>query len=56
MQQRGIRVIPELDAPAHAGAGWNFGEKAGKGKLTLCNDPVSSFCILNGELLSLEAF
>jgi len=37
--QRGIRVIPELDAPAHAGAGWNFGEQAGKGKLTLCNDP-----------------
>merc|ERR1739840_33991 len=23
--QRGIRVIPELDAPAHAGAGWNLG-------------------------------
>jgi len=37
--QRGIRVIPELDAPAHAGAGWNFGEKAGMGKLVLCNDP-----------------
>jgi len=37
--QRGIRVVPELDAPAHAGAGWNFGEQAGKGKLTLCNDP-----------------
>jgi len=36
---RGIRVIPELDAPAHAGAGWNFGEQAGKGKLVLCNDP-----------------
>jgi len=35
---RGIRVIPELDAPAHAGAGWNFGEKSGKGKLVLCND------------------
>jgi len=37
--QRGIRVIPELDAPAHAGAGWNFGEKEGKGKLVLCNEP-----------------
>merc|ERR1712121_540031 len=37
--QRGIRVIPELDAPAHAGAGWNFGEKEGLGKLVLCNDP-----------------
>jgi len=37
--QRGIRVIPELDAPAHAGAGWNFGEKEGKGKMVLCNEP-----------------
>jgi len=35
---RGIRVIPEIDAPAHTGAGWNFGERAGKGKLVLCND------------------
>jgi len=37
--QRGIRVIPEIDTPAHAGAGWNFGEKEGKGKLVLCNNP-----------------
>ncbi|CAL4125344.1 unnamed protein product, partial [Meganyctiphanes norvegica] len=37
--QRGIRVIPEIDTPAHAGAGWNFGEQEGKGKLVLCNDP-----------------
>merc|ERR1711942_82220 len=37
--QRGIRVVPELTAPARAGAGWNFGEQAGKGKLVLCNDP-----------------
>jgi len=35
---RGIRVIPELDTPAHAGAGWNFGERTGLGKLVLCND------------------
>jgi len=35
---RGIRVIPELDAPAHTGAGWNYGEQSGKGKLVLCTD------------------
>lgn len=35
---RGIRVIPELDAPAHTGAGWNFGEQSGKGKLVLCTE------------------
>jgi len=37
--QRGIRVVPELDGPAHSGAGYNFGEQAGKGKLVLCNEP-----------------
>merc|ERR1711970_764958 len=41
--QRGIRVIPELDAPAHAGAGWNFGEKEGKGKLVLCHNPEDNW-------------
>jgi len=35
---RGIRVIPELDAPAHTGAGWNFAEQKGMDKLVLCND------------------
>ena len=33
---RGIRVIPELDTPAHAGNGWQFGEIEGFGKLSLC--------------------
>merc|ERR1719290_442965 len=35
---RGIRVIPELDAPAHTGAGWNFAEQKGMDKLVLCNN------------------
>ncbi|CAL4142333.1 unnamed protein product [Meganyctiphanes norvegica] len=35
---RGIRVVPELSAPGHTGAGWTFGEDAGKGKLVLCTD------------------
>jgi len=33
---RGISIIPELDGPAHASAGWQWGEKEGKGKLVLC--------------------
>ncbi|CAL4199762.1 unnamed protein product, partial [Meganyctiphanes norvegica] len=45
--QRGIRVIPEIDTPAHAGAGWNFGEQEGKGKMVLCNDPTSFKCWSN---------
>ena len=27
---RGVRVLPEFDAPAHVGNGWQFGEKEGK--------------------------
>lgn len=35
-RKRGISVIPELTAPAHTAAGWQWGEKEGKGKLVLC--------------------
>merc|ERR1712071_634207 len=35
---RGINVIPELDGPAHANAGWQWGEDSGKGKLVVCAD------------------
>merc|ERR1719357_2085818 len=35
---RGISVIPELDGPAHASAGWQWGEKENKGKPVLCTD------------------
>ena len=37
---RGIRVIPELDAPAHAGHGWQWGEDWGLGPLVVCLDKV----------------
>ncbi|KAG5675281.1 hypothetical protein PVAND_005195 [Polypedilum vanderplanki] len=44
---RGIRVIFELDAPAHAGKGWEWGEKSGLGKLAVCVDdqPWRKSCI-----------
>lgn len=44
---RGIRVIFELDAPAHAGHGYEWGEKAGLGKLAVCVDsqPWRKSCI-----------
>merc|ERR1711899_588247 len=33
---RGVRVLPEFDAPAHVGNGWQFGEAEGRGKLAVC--------------------
>lgn len=44
---RGVRVLPEFDAPAHVGNGWQFGEKEGKGKLAVCvnKEPWQEFCV-----------
>lgn len=43
---RGIRVLIEIDAPAHAGNGWNWGQKYGMGELALCVNlqPWSMYC------------
>ena len=43
---RGIRVLVEIDSPAHAGAGWQWGTEYGYGELALCVDqqPWSSYC------------
>jgi beta-hexosaminidase Fdl len=35
-QIRGIQVIPEIDAPAHSGNGWDWGPSKGLGELSLC--------------------
>ncbi|XP_071546083.1 LOW QUALITY PROTEIN: chitooligosaccharidolytic beta-N-acetylglucosaminidase-like [Panulirus ornatus] len=37
-KHRGINVVPELDGPAHASAGWEWGAKEGKGRLVLCTE------------------
>ncbi|KAK6630761.1 hypothetical protein RUM44_002930 [Polyplax serrata] len=44
---RGIRVILEVDAPAHAGNGWQWGEDYNLGKLALCVNqlPWRKYCI-----------
>lgn len=43
---RGIQIVPEIDAPAHAGNGWDWGPKHGLGELSLCinQQPWSFYC------------
>ncbi|KAI4489504.1 hypothetical protein M0802_011039 [Mischocyttarus mexicanus] len=43
---RGVRVLVEIDSPAHAGAGWQWGAEHGYGELALCVDqqPWTSYC------------
>ncbi|KAI0978415.1 hypothetical protein GJ496_010458 [Pomphorhynchus laevis] len=44
---RGIRIIPEIDMPAHTGFGFQWGEQAGLGKLVLCEgqSPWEHYCL-----------
>lgn len=44
---RGVRIIMEIDAPAHAGNGWQWGPKEGLGDLAFCvnQQPWRNFCI-----------
>lgn len=44
---RGVKVLPEFDAPAHVGTGWEWGEKDGLGQLVLCynKEPWLDYCV-----------
>lgn len=44
---RGVRVIIEIDAPSHAGNGWQWGPRYGLGDLAVCvnQQPWRSYCI-----------
>ena len=45
-QVRGVKIIPELDGPAHVGPGWDWGPAYGQGDLVLCFDiqPWDQYC------------
>lgn len=44
---RGVRVVIEIDAPAHAGNGWQWGKEYGYGELAVCVNayPWRNLCI-----------
>ncbi|XP_075978702.1 beta-hexosaminidase 2 isoform X2 [Anticarsia gemmatalis] len=46
-QVRGVRVVIEIDAPAHAGNGWQWGKEYGFGDLAVCVNeyPWRNLCI-----------
>lgn len=45
-QIRGVKIIPEVDAPSHVGAGWDWGPLYGMGDLALCYGimPWEDYC------------
>ncbi|CAD7090237.1 unnamed protein product [Hermetia illucens] len=46
-RQRGIRVLIEIDSPAHVSNGWQWGPLGGMGDLAICinQQPWRQFCI-----------
>jgi hexosaminidase len=44
---RGVKIVAEFDAPAHAGNGWEWGPAAGKGEMALCvnKEPWAKYCV-----------
>jgi len=37
-KEHAVRIIPEIDVPAHTNQGWQWGEQEGLGELVLCRD------------------
>jgi len=44
---RGVRIIIEIDSPAHAGNGWQWGKASGYGDMAVCVDkgPWKKYCV-----------
>ncbi|XP_060834731.1 chitooligosaccharidolytic beta-N-acetylglucosaminidase-like isoform X2 [Rhopalosiphum padi] len=44
---RGVRIIIEIDSPAHAGNGWQWGKEFGFGDMAVCVDrgPWNNYCV-----------
>lgn len=44
---RGVRIIMEIDSPAHAGYGWQWGKEAGYGDMVIClgKHPWWDYCV-----------
>ncbi|CAB0004656.1 unnamed protein product [Nesidiocoris tenuis] len=44
---RGVRLVMEIDSPAHAGNGWTWGPEAGLGEMVLCanKEPWQRYCL-----------
>ena len=52
-RQRGVLLLPEMDAPSHAAYGWQFGPEADLGKDLLRNGRKTSLNVL-GFFLKLQ--
>uniref|UniRef100_A0A2S2QN92 beta-N-acetylhexosaminidase n=1 Tax=Sipha flava TaxID=143950 RepID=A0A2S2QN92_9HEMI len=44
---RGVRIVMEIDSPAHAGNGWQWSKASGYGEMALCVDkgPWRKYCV-----------
>jgi len=58
-KEHAVRIVPEIDAPAHANEGWQWAEEAGLGQLVMCRNgwankalepPGGQMNIVNDEL------